>query len=128
MDIARKNSKPDEFFQHFPVDRLPFFSMRLHFIPEFHKSDQVRQLMYKRDQEGIRIQIAIDADPVIAAARSMPVIPQDALPLPRDRQMNIVMIEVVEAQLDRLLGYPLPQIVDRSFFLRHFSYLTVAVS
>jgi len=95
--------------------------MRLDAITKLHKSDQVGQLMDQGDQKGIFIQVAIDADPVIRRLGSMPVIPQDTLPLPGDRKMYLIVIEIIQYQGRSLFRDKLTEIFERGFFLRHFS-------
>ena len=63
--------------------------------------------MDQSDQERIRVQIAVDADPVIARPGRMPIIPQDTFPLPGDSQVNTIMIQLIQAQLRRSFRDPL---------------------
>jgi len=74
-DIGGEDGQTKEILQHFAVNFLPLFSVRLHPIPIFHERDQVSQFVDQRDQERISVQAAIDADTMVPGLGGMAVIP-----------------------------------------------------
>ena len=81
--------------------------MGLNLVAIFHKRHQMRQFMDQGDQKRIRIQIPIDTDPVIGRTGSMTIVPEDAFPLPGDREVHAIVIQVVQAELRRSRRDPL---------------------
>ena len=43
---------------------FPFLAMRVHFMPEMYKGEQVRELMEECYEEAVRIECSIDTDAV----------------------------------------------------------------